>query len=190
MLEVYSLVLFVHVVAAVALVGHSLGSPVTIAAIRDAATLPDLGRVVGLEHRLSRLNPLVALVLLASGVYLGSVGWWTQPWFYVSVAGWMINAALAGSVLKPIMGALMADTRNRPEVAVPQTTNAVRRSMRLLIATRVMLANDIALLFIMMNKPGLLESVAVAVVVNGLLVATAFLSRRPAAVAVPSPAVR
>lgn len=178
MFEVYSLVLFVHVVAAVALVGHSLGSPITRAALREVDTVGDVRRIVAFERRVSRWNPAIALVLLGSGLYLGSAGWWTQGWFYLSVAGWVVNAFLAGRVVGPWAEALMSAAAAAGEGRVPAGVDALRRSRRLAVAAQVMLANDIALLFIMMNKPSLLASAGVFAVVNAALVALAFVPRR------------
>jgi len=178
MFEVYSLVLFAHVVAAVALVGHSLSSPITRAALREAETLADVRRIVAFEGRISRGNPAIALVLLASGIYLGSAGWWTQGWFYLSVVGWVANAVLAGRVVGPWTGALMSAAAG--EGRVPPPVDAIRRSTKLAVAAQVMLANDVALLFIMMNKPTALASVAVLAVANAVLVALALVPRRAA----------
>jgi len=181
MFELYSLVLFVHVVAAVALVGHSLASPITRAVLREACTIRDAGRIAAFEHRLSRWNPVIALVLLASGVYLGSAGWWTQGWFYVSIAAWLVNAALAGRVVGPWVAALTAAADAAGEGPVPPGVDALRRSTRPAVAAQVMLANDIAILFIMMNKPTTLGSVAILGAVTSVLVALAFVPRRQAA---------
>jgi hypothetical protein len=47
-----------------------------------------------LERRRSRANPAAAFILLGTGVYLGSAGWWTQAWFHVSLAAWLANSLL------------------------------------------------------------------------------------------------
>ncbi len=52
---------------------------------------------------------------------------------------------------------------------------------KLAVAAQVMLANDLALLFIMMNKPTVVASAAVFAAVNAALVALAFVPRRAAA---------
>lgn len=180
MFEVYSLVLFAHVVAAVALVGHSLSSPITRAVVREAQTVEDVRRVVAFEHRVSRWNPAIALVLLGSGIYLGSAGWWAQGWFYLSVAGWVVNAFLAGRIVKPWGASLMAAAVAAGSGPVPAAVDALRRSTALAVAAQVMLANDIALLFIMMNKPTTAGAAAIFAVVNAVLVALAFVPRRAA----------
>ena len=181
MFEWYSLVLFVHVVAAVALVGHSLTTPISRAVLREARTVRDVGRLAAFEHRLSRWNPAIALVLLASGVYLGSAGWWWQGWFYVSIAAWLVNSALAARIVGPGVAALAAAADAAGDGPVPPGVDALRRSTRLAVASQVMLGADIAILFIMMNKPTTLGSLAILGAVTAALVALAFLPRRQAA---------
>jgi hypothetical protein len=179
MFEVYSLVLFAHVMAAVTLVGHSLGSPIIRAALREAGTSSELRRVVAFEQRASRWNPLVAVVLLGSGIYLGSAGWWHFGWFYVSIGGWVVNAILAGAVVHATLTALLAATAGGDGPITPGA-DALRRSTRLAVGAQVMLANDLALLFVMFNKPGTIESIAVFAAANAALVALALLPRRAA----------
>ena len=180
MFDAYSLVLFAHVVAAVALVGHSLASPVIRALLREADTLADLRRSVAFEQRISRFNPGVALVLLVSGIYLGSAGWWSQGWFYLSIGAWVVNALLAGLVVKAAGTELLSAAVAAGEGPVPPKVDALRRSPRLALAAQVMLANDIALLFVMMNKPTLLESLAVFAAANAVLVGLALVPRAAA----------
>lgn len=185
MFEVYPLVLFVHIAAAVALVGHSLGSPITRAALREAATHGDLARIAALERGLSRFIPLSALILLASGLYLGSVGWWSYGWFYLSIGGWLVNSLLGGLVIKPVLARLASATPAVPGAPVPPDLDAVRRSTKFGVAGQVMLANNVALLLVMVMKPSFLASAAVFLVANAVLAGLALAPRRsqPAALA-------
>lgn len=64
------------------------------------------------------------------------------------------------------------------EDPVPAKVDALRRSTRLAVAAQVMLANDVALLFIMMNKPSLLAAAGAFALVNGVLVGLALVPRR------------
>jgi len=101
-----------------------------------------------------------------------------QGWFYLSIVGWVANAFLAGKVVKPWAGSLMSAAAAAGEGRVPPGIDAIRRSTNLAVAAQVMLANDIALLFIMMNKPTTLGSIAVLAVVNAVLVALTLVPRR------------
>ena len=178
MFETYPIVLLVHVAAAVVLVGHATLVPVTRAALRKAGTLAVLKGILAYEHQASRWNPAVALVLLASGLYLGSAGWWTFGWFYVSVAGWMANMCLAVAVVKPGFKALTAAAAAAGEGDVPAHVDALRRLSRLAVGLQVMLANDLALLFTMMVKPSALGAVAALAIVNAVLLAPVAVPRR------------
>jgi hypothetical protein len=174
----YPTVLFVHVVAATALVGHSLGTPIMRAVMRGAATLGELRTIVGVEARLARFNPLIALLLLVTGGYLGTAGWSHMEWFRLAVAGWVVNSVLALTVVKGRMQALgKAVAGDGP---VTREADALRQSTPLTVALQVMLANNLALLFLMMLKPPLLEALGAFAVANVLLVGSALLPRRTA----------
>ncbi len=189
MLEPYSLVLFLHVVSAVALVGHSIGAPLERAAIRQAATLGELKRWMVFAGRSARWNPLVALVLLASGVYLGTVGWWTQPWFLVALGAWFASSFIAGFLVKRTAGLTMEAAMKAGEGSVPPHVDALRRSAAWTFGAQSLLANDLAMLYIMMNKPGLVGSLAAVAVANIACLAPSFLARSAVARARhPSPA--
>jgi hypothetical protein len=80
-ISIYSTVLIVHVFAAVVLIGSALHAPLARGLVRTAATLDDLRRALDFSRRATRWNPVAAVALLGSGVYLGSIGWWSLPWF-------------------------------------------------------------------------------------------------------------
>ncbi len=178
MFEPYSLVLYVHVLSAIALVGHSIGAPLERAAIREAATLGDLRRWIAFAGRSARWNPAVALVLLASGIYLGSAGWWEQAWFHVSLAGWFVNVFLAAFAVGRTAGATMAAAVKAGEGPVPPQVDALRHSNAWALGMQSLLANDLAVLFIMMNKPGLLGSLAAVAVANVVFLAPSLVKAR------------
>jgi|WetSurMetagenome_2_1015567.scaffolds.fasta_scaffold119003_2 hypothetical protein len=177
---VYPSVLFVHVVAAMALVGHSLGTPITRAMSREAGSLAALRNIVGVEARLSRFNPLVALVLLGTGAYLGRAGWWQMPWFYVAAAGWVVNSILGVAVVKRDMQALGAAAAAAGDGPITRTVDALRNSTRLAVAQQVMLANNLGLLYLMMLKPTLAEALGALAVSNLVFVGAVLIRRREA----------
>lgn len=178
MFEVYALVLFLHVFAAVALVGHSLSTPVIRNVVREADTLHDLRHWLAFSARVARLNPIAALILLASGIYLGSIGWWSQPWFFVSIGAWLVNSALAGAVLKPSATTTISAADKAGEGPVTAEVDELRRSRRWAVAEQVMLANDVVILFVMFNKPGLVACLVILAVANAALVLPSFVRRR------------
>lgn len=161
-LSAYSIAILLHLAAAVVLVGGSVFSMHVRRAILDASSVGALRAWLGFARRSSAANPLAALVLLGTGIYLGSRGWWAHPWFYVALAAWLANALLAGQVLKPAgmaMGSALAGVAD--DAPVEGLVDALRRSPGWRVAGAVMLASDMAMLFLMVQKPPLIESLAV-----------------------------
>lgn len=167
----YSLAILLHLAAAVILVGGSVFSLHVRRAILEASSVGALRGWLGFARRSSSANPVAALVLLGTGIYLGSRGWWAYPWFYVALAAWLANALLAGHVLKPAgmaMGAAMAGAPD--DAPVDGQVDMLRRSHGWRVAGALMLASDMAMLFLMVQKPSLVESLAVvlgAVTIGG-----------------------
>lgn len=177
-LSPYSTVLFVHVLSAVLLAGGTLSHPHTRAAIRDARSSQELADWLAFERRSSKWKPVLALVLLASGIYLGSAGWWTQSWFYVSVATWVANAVLAGVVLGRAEQALAGAIAQAPEGPVPPVADRLRRSTVWAAASGAMIANDVVLLYVMFNKPGLYGAIGLLAAANAVALALTLVRAR------------
>jgi uncharacterized membrane protein len=183
MLEVsaYSLILFVHVLAGVALIGSGLFAPLAWRRMREAPSIAELRLWLEFSQRASKWNPAAAIVLLASGIYLGTLGWWSQAWFFVALAAWVINAALAGAVVGRAAGALGAAAARAGDGAVPAAVDAMRRARTWPLAHGALLANDLAILYVMFNKPELGGSVAVLVAANVIAAAAVLVRYRASA---------
>lgn len=174
----YALVLFLHIGAAIVLVGHTLGAPVLHASLRDAATASEVARWLGFARRSARWNPAASLVLLASGLYLGAAGWWRQPWFALAGAAWVANAILVRRVVMPSAGALMAAAIRAGAGPVDPEMARLRHSTAWALAAQAMIANDFAILFVMIDKPALNAAAVVMLVAHGLLVGAWYVRRR------------
>jgi hypothetical protein len=171
--SVYTGVLFVHVVTAMTLVGSTLMSPFLKAALLDARSVAELKALAGYANRSMKWKPLMALVLVASGVYLGSVGWWAQPWFYAALAAWFANMALGGGVIRRSATALGAAVSQAPEGAIDAGVDALRRAKAWSLGTALMMANDLATLYLMFTKPELVGSIVLLVGANAVALAVA-----------------
>lgn len=161
-LSAYSLAILLHLAAATILIGGSVFSLHVRRAILEASSVGALRAWLGFARRSSSANPVAALVLLGTGISLGSRGWWAYPWFYVALAAWLANALLAGRVLRPAgmaMGAAMAGVPG--DAPVEGQVDGLRRSPGWRVAGSVMLASDVAMLYVMVQKPSLTESLAV-----------------------------
>ena len=170
-LSAYSIAILLHLAAATFLVGGSVFSLHVRRAILEASSVGALRAWLGFARRSSAANPIAALVLLGTGLYLGSRGWWAHPWFHVALAAWLVNAMLAGRVLKPASMAMGAAMAGAPaDAPVDGQVDMLRRSPGWRVAGALMLASDMAMLFLMVQKPSLVESLAVvlgAVTIGG-----------------------
>jgi hypothetical protein len=108
------------------------------------------------------LEPASALVVLASGVYLASVAnFWAQGWVQVSVAFWLVNSVVAGTVVKPAISRVAAQAAIAADGPLGQHLDALRWSPRWSIGADLITANDAAMLYVMTMKPGLAGSLLV-----------------------------
>jgi hypothetical protein len=105
------------------------------------------------------LEPTSALVVLASGIYLTSVAnFWAQGWVQAAIAFWIVNAVVAGVVVKPVIGHVVAAAATAIDGPVDQHLDTFRRSSRWSVGGDVLMANDIAMLYVMTMKPDLAGS--------------------------------
>jgi hypothetical protein len=173
-MSLYELMVFIHVVAAVALLsGSVLGSPAVRAAIRRADTVHALRAHLAIGRPLMVLEPTSAMAVLASGVYLTNIAnFWSLGWVQVAIAAWVVNAAVAGAMVKPALKAVAAEAATVSDGRVGPHLNELRWSRRWSIGGDLLMANDAAILWVMTMKPALVGSLLVVVGAN-LLVAGA-----------------
>jgi uncharacterized membrane protein len=177
-MTIYSTILFIHVLGAVALLGNSLYSPVLRATIRSTDDLAVLRGMLQVGRRLAATNPLAAASILATGLYLGAHGFWSLAWYQVSLGIFLVNFVLAGVVVKPLSAKLGAAVMGKDASAITQAIDALRWSPRLDLASDALLANDVAVLFIMLSKPSLTVSLAAIAACNGGILLYRSLRRR------------
>jgi pimeloyl-ACP methyl ester carboxylesterase len=180
-LSAYPIVLFVHVLSAVILVGHSVGAPLILRYIRTAPSANALRTSLEFAHNASKWNPLTAVVLLGTGIYLGSIGWWTQPWFYVAAGAWIANSVLAKAVVERATVAMSRAAARAVDDRVPADADRLRQAAGWRLAVAGMIGNDLAILYVMFSKPELAASLAVVALFNILTLVTSLLRSRTGA---------
>ena len=185
-MSIYAVVLFVHVLAAFVLIGSSLSSAPLRSAINSATTRGEVAAFTRLAVQSTRLNPVAAMILLATGIHLGSYGWWTAAWFYVSAAAWVINLLLAVLVVKPAEQALVESSAGAAEDRIDARLDRARNRRGWNLAGAAMLANDLALVWIMYNKPALAGAILAIALFNAGLLGVALLRPRRSEQAVPA----
>ena len=163
----YELCVFVHVAAAVALLsGSVVASPAVRAAVRRAQTTEEIRAYLAIGRPLLILEPAAAITVLVTGVYLTSVAsFWTLGWVQVSLAAWLVNSSLAGTMVKPAISRIAAATAS-PGSTVGWHLDKLRWSDRWSVAGDVLLANDAATLYLMTVKPDLPGALALVVGAN------------------------
>ena len=156
-MSLYELIVFLHVAAAVALLSGSIvASPAVRAAVRRAQTTQEMRAYLAIGRPLLILEPVSAIVLLATGVYLTSVaGFWTLGWVQVSLAAWVVNAGVAATLVKPAISGVAAVIDTASDGEVGSDLDVLRWSDRWSIGGDVLLANDAATLYLMSMKPDL-----------------------------------
>ena len=133
----YEVMVFVHVAAAVTLLsGSVVASPAVRGSVRRAGTTQEMRAYLAIGCPLLILEPTSALVVLASGIYLTSVAnFWAQGWVQAAIAFWIVNAVVAGVVVKPVIGHVVAAAATAIDGPVDQHLDTFRRSSRWLTTT-------------------------------------------------------
>jgi hypothetical protein len=164
----YELMVFLHVVAAVALLsGSVLASPAVRAAVRRAQTTQEMRAYLAIGRPLLVLEPVSAILLLATGVYLTTTaGFWALGWIQASLAAWVVNAGVAATLVKPAISGLAAVVKTSPDGDVGPHLDSLRWSDRWSIGGDMLLANDAATLYLMVVKPDLAGALALLVGAN------------------------
>lgn len=157
-LSPYSIVLLLHVTAGIVLISSSLFAPLTRHAILSSTSIEALRGWLDFARRSVRANPPASLVLLLTGLYLGANGWWSQPWFFVAIAAWLVNVLLAVLVLQRRAMALGQAAGRAGTGPIDAAIDALRRAPSWDVAAEIMLANDLAMIYLMFMKPSLAES--------------------------------
>ena len=188
-LPIYEMVVFVHVFAALVLIGNAFGSARLRTEVRAARARAEVATFIGFTIRSTRINPLAALVLLGTGIYLGSYGWWSAAWFYVAAGAWVANLLLAVLAVNPAERAILDAAGRGTGDPIDDDLDRTRARRSWDLAAAVMLANDLAMVWVMYTKPGLAGSLVATALFNAATIALALLrAPRPAAQRAPSPA--
>jgi hypothetical protein len=171
-------VLFVHLLGAVVLLAGSLYGPLVRGAIRRADGAAAVRAWVRYAHDAARATPIAALAVVVSGVYLAR-GRWSEPWLVVSLFVFAASATLSLAIVETTLrriGKLAA-----ADGPVSDAVERLRASAGWELGADAQLANDLALLFLMVQQPPLAGSLAVVLLANAAALGYPLLRRRHAA---------
>lgn len=173
--------LWLHIVAAILLVGGSAWTHVATTRLRRARTVDEARAHAATVHAFVRASMPLAVATLAAGIYLATVGsYWTSPWLVISLVLFAAVGAMSGSQVDPAITQLVATLDDAPPGPLGADAVAQAHGRGLATIPAVFGGIDLAIVFLMSNKPGLLLSVVAATlgVVVGLVLAAR--ERRPA----------
>ncbi len=179
----YSLLVFVHVLAAMGLFVAMAIEGVALGRLPRAKTAEDAREWLRSLALPGRLGPIAMLTAVASGIWMMRVAWSREAWMASSLVAVVAMAVVGGAVTNRRVRqrrATFAAAGSRDDVAV-----AGQLSIRPLTASlRVRTALGVGVLALMTLKPGLAGSalVVAAAAVGGLLVAGLPSPRRRSAI--------
>lgn len=162
-MTLHGIALWSHVVLAVVLVGGSTWSHVASTRLRRSRTVDEARAHAATVHGFVRASGPVALGVLVAGGYLATVGsYWTSPWLVTSLALFATVGALYGAAVQPASTALVAALGAAPSGPLPREVDRLVHAPALAAVPAVGGGLDLAIVFLMTNKPGLALSVVAA----------------------------
>jgi hypothetical protein len=171
--SLYDIALFVHVLAAIALVGGTSWAHLSVHLLERSDTVGAARAHAGFLARLSKVSGPIAGLVLVAGLYLAFAGdWWGAGWPGVSLGMFALAGALATGVLDRRVVRLVDRLDVLGEGPLP--ADGARALIEPTVARVVPLltAIDVAIVSMMTIKPGLAASLtvaAVALAAGGLL---------------------
>ena len=171
-----SLVVFAHVVGVLGLfVGLGL-EWLSLDGVRRSAARAEALRWVGVSIVVPRLSGLALAVILASGFYLGArFGVLGDGWMRASYAALVLMAIVSGPVARSPMRALRHAGQTPGDDAASLRVAASSSILRL--SLRIRIAFGLAVVYLMIGKPGAVDSLLVIALASVLTIATS-LSKR------------
>ena len=162
-MDLYHVALFAHIIGAIVIVGLGFFMPVMMAGIRRAQTVAALRDwLIGVQ-RMSKSAMPAALLVLVTGLYMG----WAQfsfadGWLAVSLVLFVMAGGIAGGVLDPLISKGLAAIDAAPDGPVTEELRTLANPPKMHNFEALLFGVDLAIIFLMTNKPALLPSLAVA----------------------------
>lgn len=165
-MSLYAVIVFVHVVSAIALVGSTFLAPFLGAGLRRTGTVQGLREWAKLNHDVGTFAGHAAPVVLLAGLYLAFAGgWWGSGWLEASLLLFAFAGVAALGVLDPALKRLVDAAAQAPDGPIGSELDALRHDRRLTATEAYLLPGDVAIVFLMITKPGVLGAAATLAVV-------------------------
>lgn len=154
-MTLYGFALFVHIVFAILLVGGSAYAHMTTALVPRARTVDGVrSHVAWLYAFVKASGPMAGVVLLA-GLYLAFSGrWWGEGWPVVSLVLFALGGVAATAILDPKVSAIRTTVDEAPDGPVTDDLRALLTDRVLTMVSWTLAGADLAIVYLMTNKPG------------------------------------
>lgn len=169
-MDLYHVALFAHIIGAIVIVGMGFFMPIIIGGARRAQTVSSLTDWLRVMQKIGKMGAPAAILVLLTGLYMGwSQFSFTDGWLAVSLVLFVIAGGIAGGVLDPMVGKALAAVADTPDGPVTEDLRTLANPPKMHNAEALLFGIDLAIIFLMTNKPALLPALAVAA--SGLAVA-------------------
>ena len=189
-MTVYRIILFVHVVAAMTLVGASAFAHVMATGTAHARSLEGARAPVRVLGGIIQITKFASMLTLAAGLYLAFDGhWWRQGWVVVALVLFAGAGVVANVLLEPWVKRVTDALEGGEEPASIERLYEVVTEPRIILTAWLMTATDLAIIFLMTAKPGYPLAVLATVLcwIGGVALAT---RQQRAEQAVVAPAIQ
>lgn len=164
-MELYNVGLFVHVLGAIVLVGMGFFLPFIMGGLRRTPTVAGVREWGKAAHAVTRLGNPAALLTLLTGLFMTWQQWsFADAWILVSLVMFVIGGGIAGGVLDPELKKLEAAAAEAPDGPVSADLRGLTMAPRIHTFESVLFGIDLAIVFMMTNKPSLVGSLIAAAV--------------------------
>lgn len=187
----YDLALFLHLVGVALLVAAVSTTLVAMLRAQRAAAVGEVASLTAVTKKIDLVIGPATLLILASGLYMVARADgipWASGWVVVSLIDFVLMSILGPTVEAGHGRRLLRLAAELPEGPVPPELDAARRAPAGIYTSFFGASQIFAFLYVMTNKPGLLESLA-ACVVAGVLSAFLAAARLRALGATPAASV-
>jgi hypothetical protein len=185
-MNLYSVLIFAHVVGAVVLFAALGIEVVSFRRLRRARTADQARTWMGPLGEAGRLGPVAMATILIAGVWMMALRWGPEPWILTALVGLIVMAVLGAALTRRAMGRLGAALTREPDQLPAPFIALVGGPLAVSIWLRVAIA--VGILGLMTVKPNALGSLAImgAAVLVGIGAAIGLSRRKMPSSARPS----
>lgn len=187
-MDLYNVALFVHVLGAIVLVGMGFFMPILMGALQRTPTVTGVREWAKVLHAVAKLGNPAAVLTLLTGLFMTWQEWsFAEGWIIVSLVLFVIAGGIAGGVLDPELKKLQTAAAEAPDGPVTKDLRDMAKVPRIHTFESLLFGVDLAIVFLMTNKPGLVGALIATLIGVGFGAARiAMASRRHGESAVPA----